>query len=45
MRRTCLTMAQNWHTPVGYWLDMHLVEFRQWLTANNELLSKSEESE
>ncbi len=30
-------MSRNNYTPASFWLDMSLVEFQQWIKANNAL--------
>lgn len=37
LRKQYITMSENTHTPITYWLKMPLVEFRLWIDASNNL--------
>ena len=30
-------MSENTHTPITYWLNMPMTEFRLWIDASNKL--------
>ena len=42
IRRQCMTMAKNCHTPVDFWLRLPLRELGAWIRDNNEIIRESE---
>lgn len=37
LRQQFIIMAQNTYTPITFWQDMTLSQFRQWIRDNNQL--------
>lgn len=37
MRKQMLIMSKNNKTPMSFWLEMPLSEFRDWIETNNEI--------
>lgn len=37
LRKNMLVMSRMNNSPIGDWLDMPLLEFAEWIEANNEI--------
>lgn len=37
LRQQYIIMSENTHTPIAFWVDMRLTEFRLWVDASNKL--------
>lgn len=44
LRKQCLIMAQNNHTPVSYWLSVPLLSLAKWIKASNGLVREQQEA-
>lgn len=40
LRQQFLIMAQNTYTPITFWRDMTLFQFRQWISDSNRLFEE-----
>lgn len=39
LRTQYMIMAQNTYTPIPYWADMPLSDFREWMDTNNDIVN------
>jgi len=40
LRKTAMVLAQNYSSPVSFWLNMTFAELAEWIKVNNELHKK-----
>lgn len=43
LRRQCLVLSQNSHTPISYWLSVPLRELVAWIEASNRIVKETRE--
>ena len=41
LRRQCLILSQNNHTPVSFWMELPFLELREWRRANNAVVEEA----